>query len=172
MQNKYLFANLVMLVILVLTVGILGYLLGAKATTQEGLISDTFIYPTPDLSVSPSIGPVVTLTPITTPTGGSTPTPTIAITATPVLSVSGISGLVVLDGNSISSVEVRISDSKNNLIRTVITGTDGRFRTELSPGVYIVGPFGEPKSGAIVSSSQMTVNQGNFSEIKVTFKSQ
>ena len=165
MENKYIVANLVILVMFISGVGVFGYFVGVRVTNQQGLVFGTLLSPTPTVSVSPYTSPLITPTP--------TPSPRILTSVvTPTPPVSGISGLVILDCNPIPLVEVRISDSNNNTIRTVVTGADGRFRTELTPATYIVGPFREPKSGAIVNASQVVVNRGNFSEIRVTFKSQ
>lgn len=163
MENKYSGRDLIMFIILVVAVGILGYFIGVSGMFQKASVSDVVLSPTPTTSISP----IVTSFPTPTPTPViSTPIPSL----TPL--ISGILGSVIFDGRPVSSMEIRILDSNSNFVKTVVTDINGRFRTELSPGTYIVGPFREPSSGTVISSSRVTVNGGYFSEVNATFKRQ
>jgi len=164
MENRYSSGDTIMFIILVIAVGVLGYFLGVKGVFQGALVSDTISSPTPTVLVTPLVtpSPIITPTPLP-PIFVPTPTPT------PIPLVSGIFGSVTLDGSPVSSVEIRIYDLNNNFIKTVSTDVNGRFRTELSSGVYVVGPFREPRSGAVVNSGRVVVNRGYFSEVNVTF---
>lgn len=167
MENRYSSGNIIVLVILIIAVGILGYFMGVKGIFQKASILDTVSSPTPTTLFSPSITPFYTITPIPLPSI-FIPTPT----QTTLPLISGIFGLVTLDGGSVSSVEIRISDLGGRLIRAVVTDVNGRFRTELSSGEYILGPFREPRSGATVGPTRVIVRSGYFSEVNATFKSQ
>ncbi|HEY4474630.1 MAG TPA: carboxypeptidase-like regulatory domain-containing protein [Candidatus Paceibacterota bacterium] len=163
MENKYSGRDLIMFIVLVVAVGILGYFIGVNGIFQKASVSDAVLSPTPTTSVSPIVTTFATPTPtplVLTPTPSSTPL------------VSGILGSVTFDGRPVSSMEIRILDSNSNFVKTVVTDINGRFRTELSPGTYIMGPFKEPSSGTVINSSRVTVNGGYFSEINATFKRQ
>lgn len=120
--------------------------------------------------------PQVTLTPKTTVI--LSPTPLVSVVPKP--SISGVKGLATLKScnyyntcttTAVAQMKIDVKSTIGTLIKTVNTDASGQYGLELNPGSYIIGPFKDPTTSAVVNAATIKVNSGYYTEVNVKFES-